>query len=53
MRDLLRLFTPPEWAAWNVFGRLAYAAVFIGLMVPVVWVARKLGDLAVYLLFGG
>lgn len=45
MRDLLRLFTPPEWSAWNLWGRLTYLIVFIGLMTPVIWFANWIGDL--------
>lgn len=44
MRDLLRLFTPPEWFDWNIFGKIAYVVVFVGLMIPVTmfaeWLAR-------------
>lgn len=45
MRDLLRLFTPPEWFDWNAFGRLAYVVVFVGLMAPVVVFAKWLSSL--------
>lgn len=45
MKDLLRLFTPPEWAVWNIFGKIAYLAVFWAIMLPVIWLARFVTDL--------
>lgn len=44
MKDLLRLFTPPEWFDWNLWGRLAYLVVFVGLMIPVYWAANIFAD---------
>jgi hypothetical protein len=44
MRDLLRLFTPPEWSAWNLAGRVGYLVVFAGIMFPVILFARWLSD---------
>lgn len=35
MRDLLRLFTPPEWSWWRIGDRLAYTVAlvtFLGLL---------------------
>lgn len=52
MRDVLRLFTPPEWPQWHWLARLAFAVVYIGLMVPIIWGARLLGEFVVRLLFG-
>lgn len=52
MRDLLRLFTPPEWPEWRPLARLAFAAVYLGIMIPVIWLAQKLGDWVVKLVFG-
>ena len=46
MKDLLRLFTPPEWFDWNLWGRLAYFVVFVGLMIPVYWVANLFAEWA-------
>lgn len=43
MRELIRLFTPPEWPVWNWAGRIAYVVVFVGIMAPVYWVAGKFG----------
>jgi hypothetical protein len=45
MKDLLRLFTPPEWSAWNLAGKVAYLAVFWAIMLPVIWFARRLSSL--------
>lgn len=42
MKDLLRLLTPPEWASWNLFGKLAYLVIYLGIMIPVVMFARWL-----------
>lgn len=36
MKDLLRLFTPPEWSEWRWLARIAYLAIFWGLMIPVI-----------------
>lgn len=44
MRDLLRLFTPPEWGSWNWAGRLAFVVVFAGIMIPVIAFANWLGE---------
>lgn len=40
MRDLLQLFTPPEWFDWNLAGKLAYVVVYAAVMIPVVIFAR-------------
>lgn len=49
MKNLIALFTPPEWPVWNWAGRIAYVVVFVGIMAPVYWVADKVsvwfGDL--------
>lgn len=50
MRDVQRLFTPPEWDGWHVLARLVYVAVFVGIMLPVWWIAGKVGQLVVDLL---
>jgi len=44
MKDLLRLFTPPEWADWNLFGKAAYFVIFVGIMYPVVLFADWLSS---------
>lgn len=33
MRDLLRLFTPPEWNVWSLVQKAVYWAVFLGAML--------------------
>lgn len=52
MRDFIRLFTPPEWPVWHPLARLAFAAVYLTLMAPVLWLAPKLGAWVVKLVFG-
>lgn len=44
MDHLLRLFTPPEWREWNLWGKLAYLIVFAAIMAPVMWIAPKVAD---------
>jgi hypothetical protein len=44
MRELLRLFTPPEWSEWHWLARIVYFVVFIGIMVPVWLFARWLSE---------
>jgi hypothetical protein len=47
MREVLRLFTPPEWSSWRLVAKLVYVAVFVGLMVPVTMFARWLSFLVI------
>lgn len=42
MKDLLRLFTPPEWGEWRLLAKLAYVVVFAGIMIPVYMFAQWL-----------
>jgi hypothetical protein len=40
MKDLLRLFTPPEWSWWETQDRLTYLVAlvaFLGLMALGAW----------------
>lgn len=50
MKDLQRLFTPPEWDGWHPLARLVFVAVFVGLMIPVYWIAGLAGSTVVALL---
>lgn len=45
MKDVLKLFTPPEWADWHVLAKLAYLVIFAGIMVPVVFFAKWVSSL--------
>lgn len=45
MKDVLRLFTPPEWAGWNWAGKLGYLVIFWAIMLPVIWFARWFSSL--------
>jgi hypothetical protein len=44
MKELLRLFTPPEWFEWHWLARIVYFVVFIGIMTPVWFFARWLSE---------
>lgn len=45
MRDLLRLFTPPEWSVWSALDRLAYTASLAALLGLAALGAWKLHEL--------
>lgn len=40
--EWLKSLTPPEWGEWNIWGRLAYLVVLIGIVSAAHFTARWL-----------
>lgn len=53
MKEVLRLFTPPEWDQWGWPARIFSIVAFWAIMVPVIIFARWFGPWLIETLFPG